>query len=123
MIAIRQKGDFSRTKKYLSKASKGINMKKLEKYAIEGVNALKSNTPIGTGLTADSWYYTMENKDGRVKISFCNSNIQDGVPIAIIIQYGHVTGNGGWVEGVDYINPSLQPVFNKIAKKAWKEVS
>ncbi|MGM9968902.1 MAG: HK97 gp10 family phage protein [Anaeroplasma sp.] len=123
MITIRQKGDFSRTKKYLSKASKGINMKKLEKYAIEGVNALKSNTPIDTGLTADSWYYTIENKDGRAKISFCNSNIQDGVPIAIIIQYGHVTGNGDWVEGVDYINPSLQPVFDKIAKKAWKEVS
>ena len=116
MIKIRQKGDFTKTTKYLKRAKRGINLKSLKKYAIEGVEALKSNTPVDTGLTAESWYYEMTNENGKIKISFCNSNIQNGVPIAIILQYGHATGNGGWVEGRDYINPEL-------VKKAWKEVN
>ena len=123
MIKIRQKGDFTKTTKYLERAKRGINLKSLKKYAIEGVEALKSNTPVDTGLTAESWYYEMTNENGKIKISFCNSNIQNGVPIAIILQYGHVTGNGGWVEGRDYINPSIQPLFDELVKKAWKEVN
>ena len=123
MIKIRQKGDFTKTTKYLERAKRGINLKSLKKYAIEGVEALKSNTPVDTGLTAESWYYEMINENGKIRISFCNSNIQNGVPIAIILQYGHATGNGGWVEGRDYINPSIQPLFDELVKKAWKEVN
>lgn len=123
MITIRQKGDFSKTTKYLEKSKKGININSLKKYAEQGIEILKSNTPKDTGLTASSWYYKIEQDKKKIRIIFCNSNIQDGIPIAIILQYGHATGNGGWVEGRDYINPSLQPIFDKIANKAWKEVS
>ena len=80
-------------------------------------------TPKDTGKTASSWYYKIENKDGSASISFHNSNIQNDVPIAIILQYGHGTGTGGWVEGRDYINPSIQPIFDEIADSAWKEIT
>ena len=123
MIVFKQKGDFSKVTKYLQKAKKGVNIRSLEKYAELGVKALADSTPVNTGLTANSWYYDIENKNGIVKISFCNSNIQNGVPIAIILQYGHATGNGGWVEGRDYINPAIQPIFDELTKTAWKEVS
>lgn len=123
MISFRQKGDYSKVTKYLEKVKKGVNIRSLDKYAREGVAALSSNTPVKTGLTASSWYYEIENKNGTVRISFCNSNIQNGVPIAIILQYGHGTRNGGWVEGRDYINPAIQPIFDKITKEAWKEVN
>ena len=85
--------------------------------------ALSSATPVDTGLTANSWYYKIERDANSVKIVFCNSNIQNGIPIAIILQYGHGTGTGGWVEGRDYINPAIQPVFDKIANNAWREVT
>ena len=85
--------------------------------------ALKEATPFDTGNTRDSWYYEVIKDDGNVKISFNNKNIQNGVPIAIILQYGHATKNGGWVEGRDYINPAIQPIFDGIATKAWKEVT
>ena len=123
MIVFKQKGDFSKVTKYLQKAKKGVNLRSLEKYAEAGVQALKRSTPVNTGLTANSWYYKIESKNGIIEISFCNSNIQNGVPIAIILQYGHATGNGGWVEGRDYINPSVQPIFDELTKQAWKEVS
>lgn len=123
MIVFKQKGDFSKITKYLEKTKKGINIRSLEKYGQAGVAALASNTPTETGLTANSWYYEIENKNGKVTISFCNSNIQNGVPIAIILQYGHGTRNGGWVQGRDYINPAIQPIFDEITKTAWKEVS
>lgn len=123
MITVRQKGDYSKVTRYLEKIKKGVNIKSLEKYGRQGVEALASNTPVLTGLTANSWYYEIENKNGRVKISFCNSNIQNGVPIAIILQYGHATRNGGWVEGRDYINPAIQPIFDEITNNAWKEVN
>lgn len=95
----------------------------LDKYGREGVAALASATPVDTGLTAKSWYYKIENKKGSVTISFLNSNIQNGVPIAIILQYGHGTGTGGWVEGRDYINPAIQPIFDRIVAEAWREVT
>ena len=78
---------------------------------------------VDSGETARSWYYEISNKKGSVTISFHNSNIQNGVPIAIILQYGHGTGTGGWVEGRDYINPAIQPIFDQIAAEAWKEVT
>ncbi len=123
MITFKHKGDFSKTRKFFEKAKKGVNVHNLEQYGQAGVNALMSSTPVDSGLTASSWYYEIEKKDGKIKINFCNSNIQNGVPIAIILQYGHGTRNGGWVEGKDYINPAIQPIFDKIAKTAWKEVS
>lgn len=123
MIVFKQKGDYSKVTKYLERIKKGVNVKILEKYAKVGVEALASATPVDTGLTARSWYYEIEQKNGIVRISFCNSNIQNGVPIAIILQYGHATKNGGWVEGRDYINPAIRPIFDDLTKKAWKEVS
>jgi hypothetical protein len=123
MIKFKHKGDYSKVTKYFERIRKAINTYSLEKYGKRGVEALASATPVDTGLTARSWYYEIEDKDGRVRISFCNSNIQNGVPIAIILQYGHGTRNGGWVEGRDYINPAIQPIFDEITKNAWKEVS
>ena len=123
MIRFRHKGDFSKTKNFLDRAKKAIQLIDLDKYGREGVAALASATPIDSGLTASSWYYTISNKNRYVKLTFFNSNIQNGVPIAIILQYGHGTRNGGWVQGRDYINPVIQPIFDKIANDAWKEVT
>jgi len=123
MISFRQKGDFSKLTTYLEKAKNVIKIGDLDKYGREGVAALASATPVDTGLTASSWYYEIENKKGSATISFFNRNIQNGVPIAIILQYGHGTRNGGWVQGRDYINPAIQPIFDKIADNAWREVT
>ena len=123
MITFRHKGDFSKLTSFLEKAKNVVRISDLDKYGREGVAALASATPVDTGLTASSWYYKVEIKDGSATISFNNSNIQNGVPIAIILQYGHGTRNGGWVEGRDYINPAVQPIFDKIADSAWREVA
>lgn len=123
MLSFRHKGDFSKTTNFLEKAKNAVKIAKLEHYGREGVAALASATPKDSGLTANSWYYKIDQGNGSVTISFHNSNIQNGVPIAIILQYGHGTRNGGWVEGRDYINPAIQPVFDKIAKNVWKEVT
>ena len=123
MISFRQKGDFSKATRYLERAKQSVHLGTLDKYGREGVAALASATPKDTGKTADSWYYVIENKKGSVTISFLNSNIQNGVPIAIILQYGHGTGTGGWVQGRDYINPAIQPIFDKIVNEAWREVT
>ena len=123
MITVRQKGDFSNLTRYLQKASRAAKRIDLDKYGREGVAALASATPVKTGLTASSWDYRIEKSSGGYKIVFFNTNIQNGVPIAIILQYGHGTRNGGWVEGRDYINPAIQPIFDKIADDAWREVT
>ena len=123
MISIRQKGDFGKLTRYLEKAKKGASLRDLEKYGQEGVNALSSATPVESGLTANSWYYKIERTNNSATITFCNSNIQNGIPIAIILQYGHGTRNGGWVQGRDYINPAIQPIFDKLANDAWREVT
>jgi len=123
MITFRQKGDFSKLTRYLEKAKEAVHLGDLDKYGREGVAALASATPVDSGQTANSWYYEITNKSGSVTISFFNSNIQNGVPIAIILQYGHGTRNGGWVQGRDYINPAIQPLFDKIASDAWREVT
>ena len=122
MISIRQKGDFSKLTSYLEKVKGVVNLSALDKYGRAGVAALASATPVDTGLTANSWYYKVENNKEMAKLSFHNSNIQNGVPIAIILQYGHGTGTGGWVEGRDYINPAIQPIFDQIANDVWREV-
>lgn len=123
MISFRQKGDFSKLTRFLEKAKESVHIGDLDKYGREGVAALASATPVDSGNTANSWYYKIENKKGSAVITFYNSNIQNGVPIAIILQYGHGTRNGGLVQGRDYINPAIQPIFDKIAESAWKEVS
>ena len=123
MISFRQKGDFSKLNRYLEKAKAAARLSILDKYGREGVAALASATPTDTGKTASSWFYEISHDKGSATITFSNSNINKGVPIAIILQYGHGTGTGGWVEGRDYINPAIQPIFDKIANEAWKEVT
>lgn len=125
-ISLTVNGNFSKTYKSLKNLSLFSSVKLmsiLEKYGEEGVKALRSTTPKDTGLTANSWFYDITVEKDRVTLSWNNSNIQDGVPIAVLIQYGHGTGTGGYVEGVDYINPALHPIFKDIADSAWKEVS
>lgn len=123
MITFRQKGDFSKLTSFLERAKEAVKLGDLDKYGREGVDALSSATPVRTGLTANSWYYEIEHQNGSVSITFNNSNVNKGVPIAIILQYGHGTRNGGWVQGRDYINPAIQPVFDRIANEAWEEVT
>lgn len=123
MISFKHKGNFSKFTRFLERAKEVVHLGELDKYGREGVSALSSATPKDSGLTAESWYYEIENKNGRAAITFNNSNINDNVPIAIILQYGHGTGTGGWVEGRDYINPAIQPLFDKIANDAWEEVN
>lgn len=123
MITFRQKGDFSKLTRFLERAKEVVRVGDLDKYGREGVAALASATPVDTGLTANSWRYEIEQKKGSISISFHNTNIQNGVPIAVILQYGHATRNGGWVQGRDYINPAIQPIFDKITNEAWREVT
>ena len=123
MISFKHKGDFSKLAQYLNSAKKAIDIKDLEKYGKAGVAALASATPVDSGLTANSWYYEIEKQKESITIGFYNSNVQNGVLIAVILQYGHGTGTGGWVQGRDYINPAIQPIFDKIANEAWREVT
>lgn len=121
MITFSHKGDFNKTFDFLKRNQK-INIPALAQLGEQGVRALSDATPERTGTTASSWYYEIEDKNGTIKIAWLNSNIVDGVPIAIIIQYGHATGTGGYVEGIDYVNPAMRPLFEEIADKAWREV-
>lgn len=122
MITFKQKGDFENLTKYLIKSKLFLRNVDLDRYGRQGVEALRSATPVDTGLTANSWYYEIVKTNNRATIAFYNSNVQRGIPIAIILQYGHGTGTGGWVEGRDYINPAIRPIFDAIAESAWKEV-
>ena len=123
MITFRQKGDFSKATRWFENLKQVAHLSILDKYGKEGVAALASATPKDSGLTANSWGYTIERSSGSAKIIFENSNVNKGVNIAIILQYGHGTGTGGWVEGRDYINPAIQPLFDKWADEAWREVT
>lgn len=123
MITFKQKGNFSKLTRFLERVKEAIHRGILNKYGEAGVAALAAATPKDSGKTASSWYYKIENNNGSAKIAFYNSNINKGVPIAIILQYGHGTGTGGWVQGRDYINPAIQPIFDQIADEAWKEVT
>lgn len=123
MITFRQKGDFSKLNRYFERVKEVVKVGDLDRFGREGVQALSSATPRDTGLTATSWEYSIERSSNRVSITFNNTNIQNGVPIAIILQYGHGTRNGGYVQGRDYINPAIQPIFDKMAEDAWKEVT
>lgn len=122
MVKINQKGDFKSLTSYLIKSKKGPSLSRLTGLCDEGIRALGDATPKDTGLTSQSWKYNIVHKEGSVSITFNNTNIQNGVPIAVILQYGHATRNGGYVQGIDYINPALRPIFEKIAEDAWEEV-
>lgn len=122
MITFKVRGSTERTEAFLRK-NKKIKISNLEQYGVMGVNALAAATPVKTGNTASSWDYKIVEENGKIKIVWTNSNVVKGQQIAILLQYGHVTGNGGYVVGRDYINPALQPIFDDIAKQAWKEVN
>lgn len=123
MITVKCTGSFDRSEFFLKRLLKLDIKETLEKYARLGVEQLRAYTPIDSGETADSWDYEIEVSGDRQAIVFTNSNINDGVPIAIILQYGHGTRNGGWVEGTDYINPALDAIFKELADEAWREVT
>lgn len=123
MITISQKGDFSKLSNYFERLKEVVKLGILDKYGRAGVEALSAATPTLTGETADSWGYEIKRTENTVSIIFTNSNVTtDGTPIAILLQYGHATRNGGYVEGVDYINPAIVPIFEEIAETAWMEV-
>lgn len=122
MFTITQKGDFRKTEAFLKKMKDGDFYKHLEQYAKIGVEALRDATPIDTGETALSWSYEIEQSKDGASITWINNNTNKGENIAILIQYGHGTGTGGYVHGLDYINPAMQPVFEKLAEDIWKEV-
>lgn len=121
MFSIVQKGELAKTTNFLKRSAK-LDFSDLDKFGRRGVEALKNATPVDTGLTAKSWYYKIVRDESSVSIQWLNSNVQNGVPIAVILQYGHGTGTGGYVRGVDYINPSLRPIFDGIVSDIWKEV-
>lgn len=123
MIKFTRRGDFSKLNSYLQKRLSKDKRTKFDKYGQMGVNALREATPKDTGKTSESWSYDIIVTDSRISITWSNSNFNDGVPIAVVLQYGHVTGSGGWVEGIDYINPALRPVFDKILEKVRKETT
>ena len=123
MISFRQKGDFSKLDHYFERVKEAAKIGVLDKYGQAGVSALSSATPVESGKTASSWYYEIKRQNGSVALEFYNSNVNNGVPIAVILQFGHGTGTGGWVQGRDYINPAIQPIFDKIAENAWREVT
>ena len=122
LIRITTKGDFNNTFRFLNKMSKFQINKILEKYGQIGVEALRSATPIDSGKTAESWGYEISVGKEGATIYWTNTNQNKGVYIAVILQYGHGTGTGGYVQGIDYINPAIRPVFDKIAEEAWMEV-
>lgn len=124
MISFSHKGDFNNTYKFLKKNIKKTYYKNVDRYAMEGVYALEEATPVDSGATAQSWNYEIHHSIGGLKIVWTNDNIDsNGTPVAILIQYGHGTKSGHYVQGIDYINPALRKVFDKIAEDVWKEVA
>lgn len=123
MISIKHSGSFGKTEKFLKKASAFPIIGIMDKYGREGVAALSSATPMDSGLTAGSWAYEIHRSRSSVSLVFTNSNLRDGIPIAILIQYGHGTSTGGYIQGLDYINPALKPIFTKMSEDIWKEVT
>lgn len=123
MITFESSGSFDRTEKALAKMSRGDMYRNLENLARKGVAALASSTPIESGLTATSWSYEVKKSRGGATITWTNSHVVGGVPVAILLQYGHGTGTGGYVRGRDFINPAIRPVFDQIADDVWKAVT
>lgn len=116
-------GGFTKTERFLNRMKRREYLNVLDEFGRDGVQALRNATPVDSGATAEAWDYEIKRARGYTEIVWTNSNINDGVPIAVILQYGHGTGTGGYVQGRDYINPAIRPVFDKIAEKAWKVVT
>ena len=123
MIKITHQGNFKNTEKFFNRTLKHNWIDILKRYGQEGVNALSSATPKDSSETANSWNYIITSSKNEINISWTNSHVIDSVPIAIILQYGHGTRNGGYVQGRDYINPAIRPIFDKISNDIWKEVT
>lgn len=123
MITITQKGSFDNTERYLRRLKTQQLYQVLNKYGNLGVVALSNATPRDSGETAESWYYSIKIRTGYYSIRWHNRNVKDGIPIAVLIQYGHGTGTGGYVQGRDYIMPAMRPIFDQIAAEAWREVT
>ena len=123
MVTFKHVGNFNRMERFLNQLRGAKYLNILEKYGQEGVRALSSATPVDSGKTASSWTYKIERTPSRTIISWLNTNVNEGANIAILLQYGHGTGTGGFVQGRDYINPAMQPIFDTIAQEAWREVT
>ena len=124
MFKVKNHGDFSKTEAFLKRVRHPFYFNKLHEYGRKGVEALRAATPRDTGKTAESWSYEIRTSGNRIKIIWKNSNLAErGMPVAVLIQYGHATKNGGYVEGIDYSNPALQPIFQEMADSIWKEVT
>lgn len=123
MITVTQKGRFRKLSHYLDR-SKNVDVLRIAQfYAEQGLEYLRQATPKDSGKTADSWYYQIEQSDGKTRIIYSNSNIQNGVSVAILLQYGHATGTGGYVEGHDYINPVVEQIFEDVKNNVWREMT
>lgn len=123
VVQMSEKGDFKKTFRFLKAMKEKKFLSNLDKYGERGVQLLSENTPRDTGLTASSWYYKIEDDGNTLKLTWYNSNVKkDYFNVALMLQYGHATKNGGWVEGIDYINPALKPLFNEMEKDIWEEV-
>lgn len=123
MIQFKHRGNFNKIEKFLIRMSRAEYLNILGRYGQAGVNALSSATPKDSGATAESWEYVIEHGRSTTTIGWINTNSNQGVNIAIILQYGHGTGTGGYVQGTDYINPAIAPVFDRMANEVWKEVT
>lgn len=123
MITFKHAGSFNKTDKFLKRVSTFNYLHIFEKYGREGVTALSSVTPIDSGETKNSWYYKIIRNSKGISIVWANSNVSNGVLIAVILQYGHGTNNGGYVQGRDYINQAIRPIFDKISNDIWREVT
>jgi hypothetical protein len=123
MIKFTEKGSFKNTERYLNRLKQAQLLSILTKYGSLGVAALSNATPVESGETAASWTYSIVQRPGYYSIRWHNSHTNKGVPIAVLLQYGHGTGTGGYVQGRDYINPAVRPIFDQMANEAWKEVT
>lgn len=123
MITIVTKGDWKKTEQYLRRLQHQNFYAGLDSLAQQGVQALASATPVDSGLASNSWDYEIEVKRSSCSIRWLNHDVENGFPVAIMIQYGHGTGTGGYVQGIDYINPAIRPVFDAIAEQVWKAVT
>ncbi len=123
VISFQVHGDFKKIDGFLEKMKEGVNAGVLDKYGKIGVDALRLYTPKDTGLTSESWKYRIVRNSQGTAIEWYNTNVQDNVHVAVVLQYGHATKSGTFIEGIDYINPAMRPVFEEIATRAWKEVT
>lgn len=123
MISVSIKGDFKKTNSFLERCANIFKLGVLDKYGRRGVDALRAATPVDSGETANAWYYRVIRNRNGVAIEWLNSSENEGIPIVILLQYGHGFDGGGYYEGLDFINPAMRPIFQQIADDAWRELT